>query len=91
MYDLKELGLLAAALTIRKVPFTFKECNDGWMILGSKWDVAINSMTMGGASGLLEILNWEKWRCNDEDAAVGFFTASECIEYLQNVGLIPRE
>ncbi len=36
MYDLKELGLLAAALPIRKVPFTFKECNDGWMILGSK-------------------------------------------------------
>ncbi len=36
MYDLKELGLLAAALPIRKVPFTVKECNDGWMILGSK-------------------------------------------------------
>lgn len=89
MYDMKELALLAAALTMRNVPFTFKKCNDGWSIVGDNWDVALNCLTMGAREGLLELLVWERWR--DPEGAIGYLTASETIERLQKIGLIPQD
>lgn len=91
MYNTNELGLLAALLIKRKVPFTFTKCNDGWCITGDDWDVAINCMTLGSKDGLLELLNWEKDRCNDENAALGYLTALNCIDCLQEQGLIPKD
>ncbi len=92
MYDMKELGLLASALVMRKIPFDFKEHNDGWGLVGGEnWDVAINRLTMGATDGLIEVLLWDEWRASsDYNAGVyGFLTASEALELLENKGLIP--
>ena len=93
MFDMKEMGLLASALVMRNVSFKFKDCNDGWCILGNEWDVAINTLTMGAVDGLLELLDYEEWRNTknvDDTGAYGYLTASEALELLEEKGLIPK-
>ena len=92
-YDVRELSLLASALVMRNIPFTFKKTNDGWGVVGENWDVVINMMTMGAADGLIEALLWDEWRTStDYNAGVyGFLTASEALELLENKGLIPKD
>lgn len=91
MYDLKELGLLAAALTVREIPFRSKEIVDGWGLVGENWDAIINNMTMGATDGLIEVVLLDEWKTSvDYNAGTyGFLTASEALELLENKGLIP--
>ena len=91
MYDLKELGLLASALVVRKIPFTFEKCLDGWRIIEKQWGVAINYMTMGSADGLLELEIWNESVWNESDGIYGCKTASEIIEILENKGLFIKK
>lgn len=89
MYDLKELGLLAAALVVRKIPFAFNKCLDGWRIIEKRWSVAINYMTEGSEDGLLEL---EIWEMNGIYGCIyGCKTASEIMEILENKGLFLKK
>lgn len=92
MYDVKELSLLASALVMRNIPFLFKKANDGLAIVGENWDAAINTLTLGAADGLIEVLLWDEWRTSTDynAGAYGFLTASEALELLENKGLIPK-
>ena len=85
MYDLKELGLLAAALVVRKIPFTFDKCLDGWRIVAKRWSAAINYMTLGSDDGLLELEIWELGDIH------GCQTASEIMEILESQGLFLKK
>ena len=87
MYDLKELGLLAAALVVRKVPFAFDKCLDGWRIATRRWSANINLRTNGSEDGLLELDIWEL----GDDHLYGNRTASEIMEILENKGLFLKK
>jgi len=91
MYDLKELGILANALTIREIPFALTKCNDGWSIVGKEWDVAINIMTIGSADGFLELYVWGEQYDPETSGIYGGLLGADVIAKLQKKGLIPKD
>jgi hypothetical protein len=55
--------------------------------------VAINTLTMGAADGLIEVMLLDEWAASIDDnaGAYGYLTASEALELLENKGLIPKD
>ena len=76
-----EMDKLAAGLTEKGIPFTYKPLFDGVQIRCSDWDAACHRFSYGHEKGLLEIMG-SIVQPADEDVE-GWLTAEEILARLQ--------
>ena len=79
--NLNEMVKLGAGLMARGIEFTTQGFNNGMQIVCNGWDAVCHDFSYGHERGLIEVMGIMS---NDDMDVVGWLTAQEILDWLDN-------